>query len=100
MAKDPAFLFYSKDWIEGTAELSPEAKGVYIDLLCYQHQRGDLPTESVKLRRLVRMGEEEFKKAWQEIERPHAELPREYCRQKCETSTQNHLQGIVIEKVI
>ena len=67
MAKDPAFLFYSKDWIEGTAELSIQAKGVYIDLLCYQHQKGDLPTDIEKIARLVRMSKEEVQPYWEEI---------------------------------
>lgn len=67
MAKDPAFLMYSKDWIEGTAELSVSAKGVYIDLLCYQHQKGNLPTDSIKLARLVRLSVTEFNPIWDEI---------------------------------
>lgn len=67
MAKDPAFLFYPKDWLEGTADLSPEAKGIYIDFLCYQHQRGSLPIESKKLARLARLSPEEFGEIWAEI---------------------------------
>lgn len=65
--KDPAFLFYSKDWIEGTAEMMPEEKGVYIDLLAYQHQRGYLPSDSKRLARLVRMGVDEFEEIWKHI---------------------------------
>lgn len=64
MAKDPAFLFYSKDWLEGTAEMLPIEKGVYIDLLCYQHQRGDLPSDTVRLARLVGMAHDEFLEVW------------------------------------
>jgi len=67
MAKDPAFLMYTKDWLEGTAELLPEEKGVYIDLLCYQHQKGDLPTDLNRLARLVRVSIEEFNKIWVQI---------------------------------
>jgi len=65
--KDPAFLFYSKDWIEGTAEMMPEEKGVYIDLLAYQHQRGYLPSDIKRLARLVRMGVDEFNEIWKHI---------------------------------
>ena len=65
MAKDPAFLFYSKDWLEGTAEMLPEEKGIYIDLLCYQHQRGDLPNDLKRLSRLVRLSENDFNKMWE-----------------------------------
>ena len=67
MAKDPAFLFYVKDWIDGTAELSPREKGVYIDLLCYQHQRGGLPLEPSRLSRLSRLSQEEFDEIWSVI---------------------------------
>ena len=64
MAKDPAFLFYSKDWIEGTAEYMPEEKGVYIDLLCFQHQRGGLPTDTARLAKMVGISEEHFLTIW------------------------------------
>lgn len=65
MAKDPAFLFYSKDWIEGTAEMLPEEKGVYIDLLAHQHQSGSLPTDTKRLARIARLAHEEFLKIWE-----------------------------------
>ena len=42
MAKDPAFLFYSNDFIEGTYTMKNEHVGMYIRLLCLQHQRGHL----------------------------------------------------------
>ncbi|CAL2084889.1 DUF1376 domain-containing protein [Tenacibaculum sp. 190524A02b] len=67
MAKDPAFLFYSKDWIQGTADMFPEEKGVYIDLLCHQHQTGSLPTDERRLARLVGLGLDEFQKVWQTV---------------------------------
>ncbi len=40
MAKDPAFLFYSSDFISGTVIMSDEEVGQYIRLLCHQHQSG------------------------------------------------------------
>lgn len=64
MAKDPAFLFYSKDWIEGTMEMTPEEKGVYIDLLSHQHQKGNLPQETKRLCKLVGLSEPEFLPIW------------------------------------
>ena len=42
MSKDPAFLFYSSDFLTGTALMSDEQIGKYIKLLCYQHQMGHL----------------------------------------------------------
>jgi uncharacterized protein YdaU (DUF1376 family) len=42
MSKDPAFLFYSSDFLSGTMLLSDEQTGKYIRLLCLQHQKGRL----------------------------------------------------------
>lgn len=67
MKRDPAFLFYSKDWLEGTAELYPDEKGVYIDLLAHQHQKGFLPTDTRRLAKLCGISEEEFLKIWETI---------------------------------
>lgn len=40
MAKDPAFLFYSSDFLTGTMFMSYEQIGLYIKMLCVQHQHG------------------------------------------------------------
>jgi len=43
MSKDPAVLFYTSDFLAGTAFFSKEEKGEYITLLCEQHQLGHIP---------------------------------------------------------
>lgn len=40
--KDPAFLFYSSDFLTGTMFMSDSQLGKYIKLLCIQHQKGHL----------------------------------------------------------
>ncbi len=40
MAKDPAFLFYSSDFLTGVMFLDMKERGEYITLLCVQHQKG------------------------------------------------------------
>lgn len=40
--KDPAFLFYSSDFLSGTMLMSDEEVGQYMRLLCLQHQKGHL----------------------------------------------------------
>lgn len=42
MSKDPAFLFYTSDFLIGTSFLTNEQIGKYIRLLCHQHQNGHL----------------------------------------------------------
>jgi uncharacterized phage protein (TIGR02220 family) len=40
MGKDPAFLFYTSDFLTGTMFMTNEQVGLYIRLLCAQHQHG------------------------------------------------------------
>ena len=47
MSKDPAVLFYTSDFVIGTAFLSHEQVGKYIRLLCYQHQVGRLTKDQI-----------------------------------------------------
>jgi hypothetical protein len=45
--KDPAFLFYSSDFLSGTMLMSDEDVGKYIRLLCLQHQKGHLNEKEI-----------------------------------------------------
>jgi hypothetical protein len=47
MAKDPAFLFYSGDFLVGTALFTEAETGQYIKLLCYMHQGGHISKEDM-----------------------------------------------------
>jgi len=49
MAKDPAFLFYSSDFLSGICDLTMEERGQYITLLCLQHQKGNLSEKTIRL---------------------------------------------------
>lgn len=49
MANDPAFLFYSKDFLTGVSDLTMEERGQYITLLALQHQKGHLTTKAIKI---------------------------------------------------
>lgn len=40
--KDPAFLFYSSDFLTGTLTMTNEQVGKYIRLMCLQHQKWEL----------------------------------------------------------
>jgi uncharacterized protein YdaU (DUF1376 family) len=42
MKKDPAFLFYTSDFLTGTMFMTNEQVGIYIRLLCSQHQHGGI----------------------------------------------------------
>jgi uncharacterized protein YdaU (DUF1376 family) len=49
MAKDPAILFYTSDFLTGTLLMSFEEKGIYIHLLCIQHQLGGIPEKDMSI---------------------------------------------------
>lgn len=47
--KDPAFLFYTNDFLSGIQDLTFEERGQFITLLCLQHQKGHLSEKLIKL---------------------------------------------------
>lgn len=47
--KDPAFLFYSSDFLSGCANLTMEERGQYITAICLQHQHGHLSKRLIEL---------------------------------------------------
>ena len=48
MAKDPAVLLYTQDFLVGTLSMTDEQRGKYIYLLCLQHQKGKLTLTDLK----------------------------------------------------
>lgn len=46
---DPAFLFYSSDFLNGVADLTMEERGQYITMMCLQHQKGALSEKTIRL---------------------------------------------------
>lgn len=49
MNKDPAFLFYSSDFLTGCLDLTMEERGQYITLICLQHQKGHISEKTIRL---------------------------------------------------
>lgn len=49
MPKDPAFLFYSQDFLTGTLIMSFEDRGKYITLMAYIQQNGHISEETIRL---------------------------------------------------
>lgn len=48
MAKDPAVLFYTSDFLSGTFTMTDEQVGKYMRLLCIQHQKGKLTAQDMQ----------------------------------------------------
>lgn len=47
MAKDPAVLFYTSDFLIGVSDMPFLERGYYITLLCLQHQKGHLSEKTI-----------------------------------------------------
>ena len=48
MAKDPAILFYTSDYLTGTRFFTWEQKGKYMELLCLQQSQGHLHKDDIE----------------------------------------------------
>lgn len=48
MAKDPAFLFYPGDWLQGTMGMTFEERGAYLELLIFQFNNGKFSKAQAK----------------------------------------------------
>lgn len=65
MGKSPAFQFYPRDWVMSTRILTPEQRGVYLDLLCFGWDMEDgLPTSAPEMAALVGMTPQKFSRVW------------------------------------
>lgn len=49
MAKDPAFMLYSQDFLVDVSDLTMEERGQYITMLCLQHQKGHLTKKNIQI---------------------------------------------------
>ena len=53
MANAPAFQFYTRDFLDGTAHLLPEEVGIYMRLLIHQWSKGSVTTDMRRLRQIT-----------------------------------------------
>jgi len=67
--KAPAFPFYAADWLADLkmSLAGHEAKGVFVDLLCFAWREGGLPTDEVSLAEICRLHLNRFRPVWKKI---------------------------------
>jgi len=66
--KDPAVLLYVDKWLISTKGMKSDAKGWYLNLILYQHDIGDLPSDIEELANLCDVRFSEFNKFEQVFE--------------------------------
>lgn len=64
----PAVQFYVRDWIISTRVLTPEARGIYIDLIAYGWDYDGIPDDPGVLAAMVGMTPQKFRAVWAAIE--------------------------------
>lgn len=64
MKKAPAFQLYVADWVMSTRTIPVEARGVYVDLLCFAWEEKGLPANLEGLHTFVGLPKQKFKALW------------------------------------
>ena len=62
--KSPAFQFYAKDFLSGTATMSLAERGAYVSLLAHQWDTGSVPDSAKERARILRCSNAEERKIW------------------------------------
>lgn len=92
MGKDPAALLYIDKWLVSTKGMKANAKGWYLNLILFQYDLGDLPTDIEELANLcdVRISEfEEFKQVFEQV-----------LKQKFEVNENNRLENSFAKEIL
>lgn len=67
--KSPAFQFYPNDFTSGTADLPAEDVGVYMRLLCYQWNKGAIPSDVTAQARIAGVSTAKMRTIWTRLKR-------------------------------
>ena len=94
MAKDPALLFYTSDFITGVSDLTMEERGQLITLLCLHHQKGrltkkliDISVPKVSKDVMAKFSKDENSKYFNKRLELEAEKRRKHCRKQSDNAT-------------
>lgn len=110
MGKSPAFQLYASDFDMDTASWNNEEVGIYFRLLMYQWVNGDIPADTKRLSKIVRISQKKFQKRWEIMKKkfiekdinnlinPRMEKTR-VAQQNYRENQKNHgLRGVEIKK--
>lgn len=73
--KSPSFQFYANDFTSGTVDLSTEDVGAYIRLLCYQWEKGAIPSDMTAQSRIAGLTTLRMRGTWGRIKRHFSDAP-------------------------
>lgn len=68
MSQPPAFQLYVRDYLMSTRHLPPDARGIYMDLLCLSWDQDGIPADHGGLPAYLAITPAKLKKIWPLIE--------------------------------
>jgi uncharacterized protein YdaU (DUF1376 family) len=90
--KSPAFQFYPKDFMAGTATMSNQEVGAYMRLLCYAWDAGSVPNDSRERSRIVCCSLKQERILWHRLERKFALVDGVYVNERMEEERQKQAE--------
>jgi len=90
--KSPAFQFYPKDFMAGTATMSNQEVGAYMRLLCYAWDAGSVPNDSRERSRIVCCSLKQERTLWHRLERKFALVDGVYVNERMEEERQKQAE--------
>jgi uncharacterized protein YdaU (DUF1376 family) len=86
--KSPAFSFYAKDFLTGTATMSLEEVGAYVKLLAYQWDAGSVPDDPRERTRILGCSAGQQRVVWLKIASRFTRVGDAYRNERLETERQ------------
>lgn len=86
--KSPAFQFYPKDFMSGTATMSLQEVGAYMRLLCYAWDAGSVPTDPDERARILVCAKAQERELWKKVSRKFVLRDDVYINERMEEERQ------------
>lgn len=90
--KSPAFQFYPKDFLSGTATMSLQEVGAYVRLLCYAWDTGSVPAEGDERARIMVCSKAQERELWKKVGKKFVLVNDVYLNERMEDERQKQAE--------
>jgi uncharacterized protein YdaU (DUF1376 family) len=90
--KPPAFQFYAKDFIAGTATMSLQEVGAYVRLLCHQWDAGFVPSDPKERSRICACSLKQESELWRKVGKKFAPHDDVFVNERLEAERQKQAE--------
>lgn len=92
MGSSPAFSFYAKDFLAGTATMSLAEVGAYVRLLCYQWDSGSVPADPDERARLLGCAKAQERDLWRKVGKKFILVDDTYINERLEAEREKQAE--------